>query len=85
MACRHVHVARGSPPICSIMDEASGLDDDDDSIAGRWVFGDVDASERALVRDLLVPLMCLIIILVVVISLGLIYARIDEQDILRHQ
>ena len=35
------------------MDEASGLDDDDDSIDGRRVFGDVDDSERALVRDLL--------------------------------
>jgi len=38
------------------MDEASSVDDDDDSIGGRWVFGDVDDSERALVRDLLVPL-----------------------------
>jgi len=38
------------------MDEASHLDDDDDSIAGRCVFGDVDDSERAVVRDLLVPL-----------------------------
>ena len=38
------------------MDEASHLDDDDDSIAGRWVVGNVDDSERALVRDLLVPL-----------------------------
>jgi len=35
------------------MDEASRRDDDDDSIAGRWV-GAVDDSERALVRDLLV-------------------------------
>jgi len=37
------------------MDEANRLDDDDDSIGGRWV-GNVDDSERALVRDLLVPL-----------------------------
>jgi len=40
------------------MDEASHLDDDDDSIADRWrrVGIDVDDSERDLVRDLLVPL-----------------------------
>jgi len=40
------------------MDEASHLDDDDDSIVdrGRRVGIDVDDSERDLVRDLLVPL-----------------------------
>jgi len=42
------------------MDQASRLDDDDDSIAGRCMFGDVDDSERAPVRDLLVPLMVLL-------------------------
>jgi len=40
------------------MDEASSVDDDDDSIAGR--FGNVDDSERALVRDLLVPLIVIL-------------------------
>jgi len=35
MACRHVHMAPRSSSICTIMDEASHLDDDDDSIAGR--------------------------------------------------
>ena len=43
------------------MDEASSVDDDDDSIAGR--FGNVDDSERALVRDLLVPLMIFIMMM----------------------
>jgi len=38
------------------MDEASSVDDDDDSIGGRCVERDVDDSERAAVRDLLVPL-----------------------------
>jgi len=58
MACRHVHVASRSPSICTIMDQASGIDDDDDSIAGR--FGNVDDSERDLVRDLLVPLIVIL-------------------------
>jgi len=56
MACRHlVRLATRSPSICTIMDEASSVDDDDDSIAGRCV-GHVDDSERALVRDLLASL-----------------------------
>ena len=33
--CQHVHMASRSPSICSIMDEASHLDDDDDSIDDR--------------------------------------------------
>ena len=41
------------------MDQASRLDDDDDSIGGLGI--NVDDSERALVRDLLVPLMILIL------------------------
>ena len=45
------------------MDEASGLDDDDDSIGGRCVVSDVDDSERAVVRDLLVPLMIMMLAL----------------------
>jgi len=56
MACRHVHMATRSPSICTIMDEAGGVDDDDDSIGGRCL---VDDPERAVVRDLLVPLMTL--------------------------
>jgi len=35
MACRHVHMASRSSSTCSIMDQAHGVDDDDDSIAGR--------------------------------------------------
>jgi len=61
MACWYVHVATRSSSICTIMDEASRVDDDDDSIAGRWV-GNVDDSERALVRDLLVPLIMMLIL-----------------------
>jgi len=38
------------------MDQASHLDDDDDSIGGRCVERDVDDSERAAVRDLLASL-----------------------------
>jgi len=45
------------------MDQARSVDDDDDSIAGRRVLGDVDDSERALVRDLLVPLIIIIIMM----------------------
>jgi len=63
MACRHVHMATRSPSICTIMDQARSVDDDDDSIAGRRVLGDVDDSERALVRDLLVPLIIIIIMM----------------------
>jgi len=51
------------------MDQASHIDDDDDSIGGRRAFGDVDDSERAVVRDLLVPL-TIVMILVVVIPLS---------------
>jgi len=35
MACRHVCMASRSSSICSIMDQASSVDDDDDSIADR--------------------------------------------------
>jgi len=38
------------------MDEAHGINDDDDSIAGRCFGIDVDDSERVVVRDLLVSL-----------------------------
>jgi len=64
MACRHqVRLETRSPSICTIMDEASSIDDDDDSIAGRCVVSDVDDSERALVRDLLVPLMIMMLLM----------------------
>jgi len=56
MACRHVHMATRSSSTCSIMDEAHGINDDDDSIAGRCFGIDVDDSERVVVRDLLVSL-----------------------------
>ena len=56
MACRHVHMATRSSSTCTIMDEAHGLNDDDDSIAGRCFGIDVDDSERVVVRDLLVSL-----------------------------
>jgi len=58
------------------MDEASHLDDDDDSIADRWrrVGIDVDDSERDLVRDLLVPL----------IVFAMLVRLMDDDDTITH-